>query len=278
MERKTIKNTAPASACLAIAGLIFAGLALDASFSSQAAAQVLQPHEALYEVELAESRGSNALSDASGLIGFEWQASCEAYSTSQRFYTRFVTTEGLSTTSDIVFSATEQMDGSSFSFDMADSVNGHVVEHRVGEASEGQLSFTLPDPQSGDLPPGTIFPTQQSARLIASALAGQRYLETRIFDGGAEDEVYDTVARIDPVEGIYLPHPESSGSTSLMSLQSWHITMSYYDIGAEATTPNYEISYRLFSNGIVDELRMDYGDYVFFARMMQLDLLDQPSC
>lgn len=257
-------------------------LALSMALGNQAVAQQtalgLQSHSALYRVELAESRGSNSLSDASGLIGFEWQAGCEAHSTSQRFFTRFVTTEGLSSTSDIVFSATESIDGSRFTFDMADSVNGQMVEHHVGEAGGGQISFSLPDPQRGVLPPGTIFPTQQTARLVASALAGERFLDARVFDGGAEDEVYDTVARIDPVEGMYLPHPDSTGLAGLTQLQSWYVSMSYYDIGADVTTPNYEISYRLFSNGIVDELRMDYGDYAFYARMVQLDLLDQPSC
>lgn len=245
---------------------------------SVANAQDLAAHRALYEVELADSRGASSLADASGLIGFEWQASCEAYETSQRFFTRFTTTEGLSSTSDIVFSASEAVDGSSFSFDIADSVNGRVIEHTIGRVGDGVIFFTSPDPISGNLPAGTLFPTQQSAQLIRSAMAGQTYLETRIFDGGAEDEIYDTVATIYPSPDDYLPHPEADGTVQLMSLQSWYVTMSYYDMGARGTLPNYEISYRLFENGIVDSLRMDYGDYAFMARMVQLEMLDQPDC
>ncbi len=246
--------------------------------STAASAQVLQPHRALYRVELADSATSTAIADASGLIGFEWQASCETYSTTQRFFTRFVTPEGVVSNSDIVFSAEESIDGSSFVFDLADSVNGQVVTHVVGEAGSGELSFSQPALQQHDLPEGTIFPSQHSARLVASAVAGQRFLETRVFDGGGEDEIYDTVARIDTTERIYLPHPESDGAARLAPLQSWFVSMSYYDIGEEFGAPNYEVSYRMFSNGIVDEIYMNYGEYAFDARLMQLDYLDQPSC
>lgn len=254
------------------------GLGLCILVSSGAWAQELQSHRALYRVELADSATSTAISDASGLIGFEWQASCDAYSTSQRFFTRFVTSDGTASNSDIVFSAVESLDGSVFTFDIADSVNGEIIEHTVGEAGHGELALTQPSLQRHDLPPGTIFPTEQTARLIASALAGQRFLEARVFDGGAEDDVYDTVARIDPPTGIYLPHPESEGTTQLVPLRSWFISVSYYEIDDTFGVPNYEVSYRMFSNGIADELRMDYGEYAFSARLMQLDILDQPSC
>lgn len=259
-------------------GLGLLCLALGMGATGNAAAQQLQAHIALYKVELADARGATSLADASGLIGFEWQASCEAYSTSQRFYTRFTTTEGLSSSSDIQFSAEEATDGSSFAFDITDSVNGRVSEHTVGQVGNGVITFTSPDPARGSLPADTLFPTQQSAQLIAAALAGQTHMETRVFDGGDEDEVYDTVATIYASPRDYLPHPESEGAVGLVSLQSWYVTMSYYDIGGRGTLPNYEISYRLFSNGIVDEIRMDYGDYAFSARMMQLDLFDQPDC
>ena len=162
-------------------------IALCLFVSAAASAQVLQPHVAIYRVELAHSTPSTAIADASGLIGFKWQASCDSYSTTQSFFTRIVTAEGVASDSDIVFSAEESIDGSTFSFDIADSVNGVVIEHLVGVAGDGQLSFTQPGPQRRELPPGTIFPTEHSARLIASAVAGQRFLETRVFDGGTED-------------------------------------------------------------------------------------------
>jgi len=255
-----------------LAGLICLG------FTSAASAQALQPHRALYRVELANSGQSNAISDASGLIGFEWAVSCEAYTTSQRFFTRFVTSDGTSSESDVVFSAEESRDGRRFSFDLADRINGEVIDHVVGQAGNGELYFSVPNYQRLDLPPETIFPTEQSARLVASAIAGQQFLETRVFDGGDETEIYDTVARIDAADGMYLPHPESDGATRLAPLQSWFVSLSYYDMGDETGAPNYEVTYRLFSNGIVDELFMDYGDYAFNARLVQLEYLDHPSC
>jgi len=246
--------------------------------SSAAYAQALQPHRSLYRVELASSGQSNAISDASGLIGFEWSASCDAFITSQRFFTRFVTTDGTSTESDVVFSAEESHDGSSFSFDLADRINGEVIDHVVGEAGEGELQFSLPAYHSLDLPTGTIFPTEQSARLVSSAIAGQSFLESRVFDGGDETEIYDTVARIDATDSLYQPHPESAGAEQLAALQSWFISLSYYDLDDTTGAPNYEVSYRMFSNGIIDGLHMDYGDYAFNAWLVQLEYLDQPSC
>lgn len=253
-------------------------LVLSLFLGTAASAQVLQPHRALYRVELADSATSAAIADASGLIGFEWRASCDVYSTSQRFFTRFVTAEGVASSSDIVFSAEESVDGSRFTFDLEDSVNGEVIAHVVGEAGNGELSFTEPTLHRRALPPGTIYPSEHSARLIASAVAGQQFLETRVFDGGTEDEIYDTVARIDETNRLYLPHPESEGAARLAPLRSWFVSMSYYDIGDTFGMPTYEVSYRMFSNGIVDELYLNYGEYAFNARLVQLDYLDQPSC
>lgn len=248
------------------------------AFSSAASAQTLQPHRALYRVELANPGDSTAIADARGLIGFEWRASCQSYVTSQRFFTRFVTSDGIASESDVVFAAEEAMDGSSFTFDLADSVNGQEVDHVVGTAGEGEVHFTQPTYQRVDLPEGTIFPTEQSARLVSSALAGQQFLESRVFDGGDETEIYDTVARIDATDSLYLPHPESEGANRLSPLRSWFVSLSYYDIGDVLGAPTYEVSYRMFSNGIIDELHMDYGDYAFDARLVQLEFLDQPSC
>lgn len=253
-------------------------LLLTLSFVPAAWAQMLQPHRALYTVELAASGEGNGISDASGLIGFEWRAGCEAYTTSQRFFTRFVTSDGTSSESDVVFSGEEAVDGSSFSFDLADSINGQVIEHVAGEAGDGELEFSRPNYNRVDLPPNTIFPTEQSAQLLASAIAGQQFMEARVFDGGNETEIYDTVARIDQSDSLYLPHPESDGLNRLAPLESWFVSLSYYDLGDDLGAPNYEVSYRMFSNGIVDELFMDYGDYAFNARLMQLEYLDQPSC
>ena len=253
-------------------------IVLGLMMSAAANAQVLQPHRALYTIELASSGESTALSDASGLIGFEWRASCESYSTSQRFFTRFVTSDGAASESDVVFSAEEAIDGTSFTFDLADSINGEVIDHVAGEAGEGEVQFTRPAYERADLPPDTIFPTEQSARLVASAIAGQAFLESRVFDGGDETEIYDTVARLDETDRLYLPHPESDGLNRLSPLRSWFVSLSYYDIDDRFGAPNYEVSYRMFSNGIIDELYMDYGDYAFDARLMQLEYLDQPSC
>lgn len=248
------------------------------TLSVAATAQALQPHRALYRVELANPGDSTSISDASGLIGFEWRASCQSYVTSQRFFTRFVTTDGTASESDVVFSAEEAIDGSSFTFDLADHVNGRQIDHVVGTAGAGEVHFTEPAYQRVDLPEGTIFPTQQSARLVASAIAGQHFLESRVFDGGDETDIYDTVARIDATDSLYLPHPESEGANRLSPLQSWFVSLSYYDLGDELGTPTYEVSYRMFSNGIVDELVMDYGDYAFNARLVQLEYIAQPSC
>jgi hypothetical protein len=255
-----------------------AALALSPFMTSAAWSQTLQPHRALYRVELADPGASSAISDANGLIGFEWRASCQSYVTSQRFFTRFVTADGNASESDVIFSAEEARDGSSFTFDLADHVNGQQIDHVVGTAGEGELHFTEPNYQRVDLPEGTIFPTEQSARLVSSAVAGQRFLESRVFDGGDETEIYDTVARIDPTDSLYLPRPESEGANRLSPLESWFVSLSYYDLDDEQGTPTYEVSYRMFSNGIIDELHMDYGDYAFDARLVQLEFLDQPSC
>lgn len=259
---------------------VSAGLAMaaQAQVTEPSWADVMQPHRALYRVELADASGAAGLNDASGLIGFEFTASCEAYISSQRFYTQFVTSDGISSTSDIVLSAEEARDGSSYSFDIADHVNGQRTDHVAGQAEGQVIRFTAPIRHLGDLPDGTIFPTENTALLLEAAMAGEGFLETRVYDGGEEDEVYDIVARIEVLDTMYLPRPGSEGADALVRLPSWSISQSYYELQNTDGLPHYEVSYRMFANGIVDELVMDYGEYAFRARLVQLDYLDQPSC
>ena len=46
----------------------------------------------------------------------------------------------------------------------------------------------------------------------------------------------------------------------------------------ERTPEDYEIGYRLYESGIVDDVVFDYGDYAIRATLRQLDVKPRDAC
>ncbi|MBC8131251.1 MAG: DUF1849 family protein, partial [Rhizobiaceae bacterium] len=65
----------------------------------------------------------------------------------------------------------------------------------------------------------------------------------------------------------------------LSGLQSWRISESYYNSDSDPDgMPVFQTSYRLYENGVSDELTLDFGTYAFEGVLSRLDLFDGTAC
>jgi hypothetical protein len=258
---------------------------------SAAAGGPFLAHQALYELSLVKSRGSNSINSARGRILYNFSGSaCEGYTSEFRQVSELDSGEGKVTLSDLRSTSWEDGAGKSYRFKidarMNDSDSSPV--DGVAERSGDHITVKLMQPASKTftLDGNTVFPTEQIQRIITAARAGKSLLELSVYDGSDNGEkVYNTLTVIgQPIPGdrtITAPDP-STTSDQMKSLTRWPVTVSYYDRDAKAKdgeqTPVYAMSFELYENGVSRALVLDYNDFVISGALGKFDVKDSKPC
>lgn len=275
--------------------LTAAAVALGSTFAGgpvhAAASGVFLAHQALYELSLVKSRGSNSINGARGRILYNFSGSaCEGYTSEFRQVSELDSGEGRVTLSDLRSTSWEDGSGKSYRFKidtrMNDSASSPV--DGVAERAGDHINVKLKQPVSKTftLDGSTVFPTEQIQRIIAAAREGKSLLELSVYDGSDNGEkVYNTLSVIgQPIPGdrsIATPDP-STANDVMKTLTRWPVTVSYYDRDAKAKegeqTPVYAMSFELFENGVSRALVLDYNDFVISGALGKFDVKDSKPC
>jgi hypothetical protein len=248
-------------------------------------------HQALYELSLVKSRGSNAIQGARGRILYNFSGSaCEGYTSEFRQVSELNSGEGKVTLSDLRSTAWEDAGGKSYRFKIDTRMNDSdsAPVDGMAERSGDHITVKLKQPVSKtfDLDGSIVFPTEQIQHIIAAARAGKSVLELAVYDGSDNGEkVYNTLSVIgQPILGDRVPaSPDPSTASEVMkSLTRWPVTVSYYDRDARAKdgeqTPVYAMSFELYENGVSRALVLDYNDFVISGAMGKFDVRDSKPC
>src|SRR5471030_1406436 len=275
---------------LTIGAVIF-GSGLASGETLAAAGGAFLPHQALYELNLLKSRGSNSINSARGRILYNFSgSSCEGYTSEFRQVSELDSGEGKVTLSDLRSSSWEDGAGKSYRFKIDTRMNDTDSSpvDGVAERSGDHITVKLKQPEAKTftLDGSTVFPTEQIQRIIAAARAGKSVLELTVYDGSDNGEkVYNTLSVIgQPIPGdrtIAAPDP-STANDVMKSLTRWPVTVSYYDHDAKARdgeqTPVYAMSFELFENGVSRALVLDYNDFVISGALGKFDVKDAKPC
>jgi EipB-like len=248
-------------------------------------------HQALYELSLVKSRGTNSINSARGRILYNFSGSaCEGYTSEFRQVSELDSGEGKLTLSDLRSTSWEDGAGKSYRFKIdarmndADSSPVDGVAERTGDHITVKLK--QPVAKTFTLDGSTVFPTEQIQRIIAAAKDGKSLLELTVYDGSDNGEkVYNTLTVIgQPIPGdrtIDAPDP-STTNDAMKSLTRWPVTVSYYDRDAKVAegeqTPVYAMSFELFENGVSRALVLDYNDFVISGALGKFDVKDSKPC
>jgi hypothetical protein len=247
-------------------------------------------HQALYDLSLVKSRGSNSINNARGRILYNFSGSaCEGYTSEFRQVSELDSGEGKVTLSDLRSTSWEDGAGKSYRFKIdarmndADSSPVDGIAERNGDHITVKLN--QPETKTFTLDGATVFPTEQIQRIIAAAREGKSVLELMVYDGSDNGEkVYNTLAVIgQPIHGDHTTAPDPSTANDVMkSLTRWPVTVSYYDRDAKAKdgeqTPVYAMSFELFENGVSRALVLDYNDFVISGALGKFDVKDSKPC
>ena len=245
------------------------------------------PHEALYDLNLVKSRGSNPVNSARGRILYNFSGSaCEGYTSEFRQVSELDVGEGKVMLSDLRSTSWEDGAGKSYRFKIdartndADSNPVDGIAERTGD----HITVKLKEPvaKTFTVDGATVFPTEQIQRIIGAAKEGKSLLELMVYDGSDNGEkVYNTLsvigAPITPDKAVNSPDPATS-SEQMKSLTRWPVTVSYFDRDAKAKeseqTPVYAMSFELFENGVSRALVLDYNDFVISGSLGKFDVKD----
>jgi hypothetical protein len=242
-------------------------------------ARNLASHRALYTLSVARLDPRNYRSGIAGGLSLEFVHACDGFVLNQRFVIETTTEDG-TILNNMVLNSWESLDGKSFRFKMRDEVNGDIEQELKGEGKVtsrgGQVRFTLPEDTDLELPASTMFPTEHTVRLLSLARSGGNWLQASVYDGASAD-AYSEVGGF-----IGGEVPAETGANAVLAplkgLRSWRIRLAYFTSDKGQDTPDYEIAYRLFENGVADDIVFDYGDYAIRATLKLLELKPREVC
>jgi len=275
--------------------LTIATLAVGSGFADgpavAAASGTFLSHQALYELSLIKSRGSNAINAARGRILYNFSGSaCEGYTSEFRQVSELNSGEGKMTLSDLRSTSWEDGAGKSYRFKIDTRMNDSDASpvDGVAERSGDHITVKLKQPvaKTFNLEGNVVFPTEQIHKIIEAARSGKSVLELTVYDGSDNGEkVYNTLSVIgQPIPGdrsIASPDP-STANDQMKVLKRWPVTVSYYDRDARSKdgeqTPVYAMSFELFENGVSRQLVLDYNDFVISGALGKFDVKDSKPC
>ena len=256
-----------------------------------AAGGAFLPHQALYELSLMKSRGSNSINSARGRILYSFTGNaCEGYTSEFRQVSEMNSGEGKVTLSDLRSTSWEDAAGKTYRFKIDSRMNDSESSpvDGIAERTGDQITVKLKQPQTKTftLEGSTVFPTEQIQRIIAAAKEGKSVLELSVYDGSDNGEkVFNTLSVIgQPIPGdrtIASPDPSTENDV-MKSMMRWPVTVSYYEHDGKPTdgeqTPVYSMSFELFENGVSRALVLDYNDFVISGALGKFDVKDSKPC
>ena len=281
-------------------GLVSGALALPARISSSTLRPLLVPHRAVYDLQLANKTHAVSVSDVEGRMVFELTGSaCAGYTQRMRMITRIVDAQGKSTLLDARSKTFERGDGRTFRFSARQYSNHELQEDVSGTARREEATHRVsaeiekPDRVKLDLPGDVLFPTQHSLALQRAAKAGQHHLDVRVYDGSEQGQgFYRSFSYIGHKRPPLIHANTGKGEAGLSrnsaklaalglsGLASWPVAVSYFKItqGAHDVLPVYELSFRLFANGVSSDMLMNYGLFSVHGRLEQITYLPFVPC
>src|ERR1700726_84987 len=150
-----------------------------------AASGAFLPHQALYELSLVRSRGSNSINSARGRILYNFSGSaCEGYTSEFRQVSELDSGEGKVTLSDRRSTSWEDGAGKGYRFKIDSRMNDtdsspvDGVAERTGDHITVKLK--QPEAKTFTLDGSTVFPTEQIRRIIARSEERRSLLELTV--------------------------------------------------------------------------------------------------
>ena len=264
-----------------IAALLVAALAATL-LPAIAAAGVFAPHRALYEMTLRSSERDSGIVSVRGEMLADWGETCEGWTLEHRSSVDIEVGGESPLRVTTAVTTWESRDGLTYRFSVRNTERDGSEERIEGTArldgpgQGGTVRYEKPEARSQSLPPGTIFPTAHSEEVLAAAGDNPVSFRRVVFDGMSDDGLFE----VNAVIGVANPAgpPLREASKPLEGLKSWPTHIAFYRHGSADAVPDNEIIFRMYENGVSDDMTIDFGRFKVLARLKALELSPRPSC
>ena len=215
---------------------------------------------------------------------FEIVDACDGWTVNQKLELRILSNEAPEIVTDTSYTSWESKDGLKFRFDSKTTRNGDVAEQFRGSAElknlkdGGEATYTVPQNRKLKLPPGTLFPTEHTEAIIGRALAGETFDYRTLFDGSSDDSPFGVSAVIRPLESDDAAASKVPGLAKLITPKSWRVKLAFFPQASKEADPDYEITVRLYENGVVRDMIMEYSNFSLDAKLDRAEALPKPKC
>lgn len=277
------------AACVfAVALGAFAAPQALAAGAGGSAGQKLVPHRAVYDMKLGDREEQAGIAGLSGRMVYDFSGSaCEGYSVNFRFVTEFQDANGGSQITDLQTTSFEEPHAESYQFLSKTFVDQKLVEETRGTARVGDDKKTVdlkaPSEKSLEIGSDVLFPTEHLLAILKAADENLHFVAADIYDGAETGEKVYATTTVIGARTVSKPVSDAGKpAASLSGLNYWPVTVAYFDPSADNASgellPVYQLSFRLFQNGISSHLKLDYGDFVILGSMASLELYDEADC
>lgn len=265
-----------------LAGLaVMAGVGLCAAGAAKAGPAELLAHRAVYEVELAAVRGAGRISRVDGVMEFKWNDVCDGWAIDYRARLHIVFAERGAASRSWKYSAWESDDGRRFRYFLQRFRDGEESAHHRGRArldpdGGGTAHIAEPREHSLALPRDTLFPKAHTQAVLSAARARERFLFRHVFDGTGDADGLSAVNTV--LLGPSDDAPPQAAAARLAGRRAWNVQMAFFPPESPDSTPASEQQLRLYENGVVGDMRIDYGEFAVRADLSEFQVLDKPDC
>ena len=265
---------------LPLAGLIMLGAA-------DAGAAALAPHRAIYDLNLLRASNNASLTAAEGRLAFEILGSqCDGWTVSFRMVSNYRPSEGKPSLVDTQSTTYEGPGSLDFRHQVKETINGEVKDDsrikvtRTSPRGEGEGKLTGKTSEDFALAPGTDLPVQHQLKLMALGEEGGGRDSSTIFDGSDGAKSYRAISFVGKAKppGSIARDQSNPEAKPLADVPAWPMTISYYPTDGSDGTPEYQVSFDMYANGVATGLVLDYGDFALAGRLVKLQMLDGAKC
>lgn len=266
-----------------LAGVMSVPAASAAPMSADTAARLLIPHRAVYDLKLKDASERSGIEGMVGRMVYEFTGSaCAGFTTNFRLVTKIDTGEQ-TRVSDQQTNTFEDVSAQQFHFETKSFTDEQLDKEVAGDATTGEtgvkVDLTGPEGREVDLP-ASAFPTNHMLEVIKNAKDGNRFFEARVFDGSEDgDKSLLTTTVIGKQQDSQKEDLDAAKAGEFSKAAYWPVTIAYFNEAAAGDpTPVYNMSFKLYENGITRDLTMDYGDFVLSGSLSKLELLQKSDC
>lgn len=280
-------------------GAGFLALAVGSATPAQAMdTSDLLSHRAVYELSLINSERDSGIEHASGLFIFEVTgASCAGWTMASDMILSIEGRTGNTIRTQTSYRAFEDGAGQVFTFQTNTETNEEEpisVTGAAERAPEGELTirrFAQEETTTAALAE-TLFPNQLTEAVMQAALDGEQLIFTSVFDGSHDAGLAQAVTAIIGEVGeptvltpIRANASNEDGTDERESWEdfpaptrAWPVTLSYFDPVEPDSGPSFIVSYTLDTNGVSDQLTLDYGSFSLRGELADFEAFRSTPC